>query len=344
MGERMVIDGSQGEGGGQILRTALALSLATGTPFRIERIRAGREKPGLLRQHLTAVQAAATIGGARVSGAELGSAAIEFEPGPVRGGEYRFTIGTAGSATLVLQAVLPALLTATEPTRLTIEGGTHNPGAPPFEFLDATFVPVLRRMGARIVTCFHRHGFFPAGGGQFTIEIDPSPRLSGIDLDARGDVAIEVRACIASLPKSIANRELDVVSHRLGIGRRSCRLEAIEGSAGPGNVLIVTLRAPEIVEVVTGFGVKGVSAETVAHRVCDEVERYLSAGVPVGAHLADQLLVPMALAGAGSFRTLALTPHTTTNIDVIDKFFPACITREADAAGAWRVRVDSRQK
>src|SRR5688572_7099138 len=160
------IDGSVGEGGGQILRTALSLSLATGTPFQIENIRAGRKNAGLLRQHLTAVLAAAEIGSAETAGASLGSTALTFTPKSVRGGEFRFAVGTAGSATLVFQTILPALLLAGTPSRVEIEGGTHNMAAPPFDFLKRTFLPVLRRMGANISLELKRYGFYPAGGGR----------------------------------------------------------------------------------------------------------------------------------------------------------------------------------
>ncbi len=137
------IDGSFGEGGGQILRTALSLSLVTGRPIQIDNIRAGRERPGLLRQHLTAVLAAAEIGQAQVEGAVLGSTSIGFVPGPVKAGEYRFAVGSAGSGTLVFQTVLPALMLATGPSRLVIEGGTHNDAAPPFPFLERAFLPLV---------------------------------------------------------------------------------------------------------------------------------------------------------------------------------------------------------
>src|SRR2546428_9297761 len=159
----ITIDGSFGEGGGQILRTALSLSLATGTPFRIENIRAGRKKAGLLRQHLTAVLAAAEIGAAEIEGATLGSTMLTFTPKSVRAGEYRFAVGTAGSGTLVFQTILPALLRASAATRVTIEGGTHNSAAPPFDFLDRTFLPLIRKMGATVSLKLERYGFYPAG-------------------------------------------------------------------------------------------------------------------------------------------------------------------------------------
>jgi RNA 3'-terminal phosphate cyclase (ATP) len=332
MTEWIAIDGSLGEGGGQILRTALALSLVTGRPFRIEGIRAGRKKPGLLRQHLTAVRAAADVSRAQVSGADLGSRALSFEPAHVRGGEYRLAVGTAGSATLVLQAVLPALLIARESSRLTLEGGTHNPSAPPFDFLAKTFLPILRRMGASVEVRLETYGFYPAGGGRFVTTIEPCVKLGRLSLLDRGETRVHARAIVASLPETIAKRELSIVRERLGLERAFCRPETVDASVGPGNVLMIEIDCDSVSEVVTGFGVKGVSAETVASQACDEVQAYLSAGVPVGIHLADQLLVPMALAGGGTFRSLKPTAHTVTNADVIRRFLdvPVAIEHERD--------------
>ena len=182
----ITIDGSRGEGGGQVLRTSLALSLATGAPFRIEGIRAQRPKPGLLRQHLTAVQAAAAVGRARVEGAVAGASALTFSPDGVHAGEYAFSIGTAGSATLVLQTILPPLLVAGGRSVVTLEGGTHNPWAPPFDYLERVFLPVVNRLGPRVAVTLERHGFYPAGGGRFTITIEPAPRLARLDLCDRG--------------------------------------------------------------------------------------------------------------------------------------------------------------
>jgi len=341
--QRVDIDGSQGEGGGQILRTALALSLVTGRPFRIDRIRARRPKPGLLRQHLTAVNAACAISGAHVTGAELSSATLEFTPSRVRGGEYRLAVGTAGSATLVLQAVLPALLTADAPSRLTLEGGTHNPFAPPFDFLAKTFAPLVRRMGAAVDLSLDAHGFYPAGGGRFMVTIEPCRALAPITLHTRGDVSLRARGLVASLPNKIAKRELGVVRQRLGVEREQCAIETIENSVGPGNILLIEIASADVTEVVTGFGMKGVTSEEVASKACDEADAYLAANVPVGSHLADQLLIPSALAGGGSFRTLAPSSHTTTNADVIARFLdvPIVIEPEGNGSQGFRVAVGS---
>jgi RNA 3'-terminal phosphate cyclase (ATP) len=344
MADWITIDGSEGEGGGQILRTAIALSLVTGRPFRIERIRAGRKKPGLLRQHLTAVQAAIEMSGARASGAELGSHTMSFEPSHVRGGAYRLAVGTAGSATLVLQAVLPALLMARESSRLTLEGGTHNPCAPPFDFLAKTFLPILRRMGASVDVNLETYGFYPAGGGRFMVAIEPCPKLGRLSILERGETSVHARALVASLGENIAKRELSVVRARLGIERALCRIETVDASVGPGNVLMITIEDQFVSEVVTGFGVKGVSAEKVAEDACDEAQAYLTAAVPVGLHLADQLLIPMALAGGGTFRTLKPTAHTMTNADVIRRFLDVTVAVEHEGKNVYRVNVGSASK
>src|SRR5258708_36076109 len=192
------IDGSFGEGGGQILRTSLGLSLATGKAFRIDKVRAGRERPGLLRQHLTAVLAAAEVGGAEVQGATLGSTELTFSPGPTRAGEYRFSVGTAGSWTLVFQTVLPALRLASETIPIVIEGGTHNNAAPPFDFLARSFLPLLERMGPKVRLQFERYGFYPAGGRRFCAQIQPAKALKGLHIRERGEIvsrqSIGVRA------------------------------------------------------------------------------------------------------------------------------------------------------
>jgi RNA 3'-terminal phosphate cyclase (ATP) len=235
--------------------------------------------------------------------------------------------------------VLPALLTAREPSRLTLEGGTHNPNAPPFDFLAKTFVPLLRKMGASIDIALQAHGFYPAGGGRFTVTVEPSSRLEALSLLDRGQPRVHARALVASLPETIAKRELTVVRERLELDRALCRVESIETSVGPGNVLMIVAETDSVVEVVTGFGVKGVSAEKVASDACDEAMAYLSAGVPVGIHLADQLLIPMALAGAGTFRTLKPTAHTLTNADVIRRFLDVSIAVDHEGGDVHRITI-----
>jgi RNA 3'-terminal phosphate cyclase (ATP) len=336
----ILIDGSFGEGGGQILRTALGLSLFTGQPFRIEKIRAGRKHPGLLRQHLTAVKAAAKIGQADVTGANIGSTQLTFTPGRVAPGSYQFAVGTAGSATLVLQSVLPALLISDDQgqsTHLTLEGGTHNPFAPPFDFLAKAFLPLLDRMGARVDAKLERYGFYPAGGGRFVIAITPSKRLEPIELDERGKILDRrAMALVAHLPRSIAERELGVVHKKLSWPQEWLKVESTTNSPGPGNIVMLEIESEKVTEVFTGFGERGVAAEAVADQAVVAARRYLASDVAVGEHLADQLLLPMALARGGSFTTVPPTRHTTTNIEIIRKFLDIEIRAEQMTNRSWK--------
>jgi RNA 3'-terminal phosphate cyclase (ATP) len=337
----LTIDGSRGEGGGQILRSSLALSLVTGTPFRIERIRAGRKKPGLMRQHLTAVQAAAQIGRAEVAGAAIGSLELTFHPRGIAPGDYHFDVGTAGSTTLVLQAVLPALLTAPGPSRLILEGGTHNPFAPSFDFLQKAFLPILARMGPEFRAEIDRPGFYPVGGGRFSISIRPTEKLEPIDLPERGSLRRQTaRAVVARLPRHIAERELGVIRGKLGLEESCLAVEEVPEARGPGNVVSVEVQSEHLTEVFTGFGERGVKAETVAAKVAEEAREYLAADVPVGRHLADQLLLPFALAGSGSFKTLELTPHSLTNIEVIKHFCAVEVQVTQCGEQAWLVSLE----
>lgn len=336
------VDGSMGEGGGQVLRTALGLSLVTGQPFVIDRIRAGREKPGLARQHLTAVLAAAEIGAANVDGAVLGSQRVRFQPTAIHTGSHRFAIGTAGSTTLVLQTVLPALLEAREPTTLQLSGGTHNPLAPSFDFLARVFAPVLRAMGVGLELRLGRHGFAPAGGGTLQATITPA-RLQPIELFARRTAGPRLaRALVAQLHESIAERQLRVVQQRLGFEPEQLRIEAVE-AAGPGNVLLIEFPGDPVGELIAAHGERRLTAEQVADRACDEAAAFLHNGAPVGEHLADQLLIPLALAGGGAFRTLPPSRHARTNAEVIERFLPVRFTMREDVHPAqWIIAVEPR--
>lgn len=336
----IAIDGSMGEGGGQVLRTALALSAITGMPFRITGIRANREKPGLRRQHLTAVNAAAEVCGGSVDGAAVGSRELAFRPGKVAAGDYAFDIGSAGSTTLVLQTVLPPLLRAAEPSTLVLEGGTHNPGGPPADFLERAFLPLINRMGPRVQLAVERPGFAPNGGGRLIVTIEPAPKLTPIELMERGAVRrCHARAVVAGLPTSIAERELKVVAQRTGWHAGELSVEQLPDAYGPGNVLMLEVESEHVTEVFSAVGRLGVRAERLAETAADEATRYLTAGVPVGDCLADQLLLPLALADGGSYRTLALTRHSETNIAVIGLFLDVPIRTEHVGDDVMHVRV-----
>lgn len=342
MSDLITIDGSQGEGGGQILRSSLSLSMLTGRSFRIEKIRANRAKPGLMRQHLTAVNAAAEVCGATVDGAAIGSGELSFAPGKVKAGDYTFSIGSAGSTTLVLQAVLPPLLAADGPSTLTLEGGTHNIHAPPLDFLEKAFLPIVSRMGPRVVVALERAGFYPAGGGRFFAMIEPAPRLSPIDLRPRGDIKRRLcKAVVAGLPGDIAVRELALVKRLLGWADENLQVRQLPDDQGPGNIVTLEIESEHVTEVFTGFGQRGVRAEAVADDAIQQARKYLAAGVPVGEHLADQVILPFAMAGAGSFVTQHPTRHTLTNIEVVKQFLGITVAAEQAGPDRWTVHFDA---
>jgi RNA 3'-terminal phosphate cyclase (ATP) len=337
----LTIDGSIGEGGGQILRTALSLALCSRRPIRLVNIRARRPKAGLRPQHLAAVRAAAAVAGATVEGAAIGSETLTFVPNAVRAGDYRFVIGTAGSASLVLQTVLPALLTADGVSNLTIEGGTHNSLAPTFDCLAHAYLPLVARMGPRVTLELARPGFEPAGGGCVRARIEPVPRLEPLRLESRGAIRnVRAEILLARLPEHVAAREAQTLAAELGLERSAIAIRTVTDSAGPGNVVTVLVEAEHVTEAFVGFGRRGIPAERVARAVAEEARRYLAADVPVGLHLADQLLLPLALAGAGSFVTLPPSAHTLTNGRVIEQALPLrVICAPAGAPERWRIEV-----
>jgi RNA 3'-terminal phosphate cyclase (ATP) len=369
--ESVEIDGAHGEGGGQILRTSLALSMITGRPLRMRQIRAGRAKPGLRRQHLACVQAAARLCSAYVTGDRVGSQELTFEPGPIAGGpdaagpppragpEERLAedrargeidlvvdIGTAGSTSLVVQTILVPAIAAGIALTARVLGGTHNPMAPPFDFLERVFVPHLRAMGADVTITLDRHGFAVGGGapgkvdwhddetpnrGQLTVTVGAGGALRPIELLTAGAItARRATAILARLPTHIGERELGVVRERLGFTAEDCRVLEIAGAGGPANLLLIEVEREGGRELVTRFGERGLRAEVVADRACAELDAFLRADVPVGEHLADQLLLPLAIAGGGRFRCAPLSSHAVTNIATIRRFLDVPIRVDPD--------------
>lgn len=324
------IDGSQGEGGGQMVRSSLALSMLTGRPFLLDNIRARRKNPGLQRQHLTAVRAAGQICSAGMIGASLHSSRLQFAPGPVQAGSYRFDIGTAGSASLVLQTVLLPLMLAEGHAELTLVGGTHNPLAPPYEFFALAYLPLLHRLGLHASVDLVRRGFFPAGGGELRVAISPATKLHDFSLLERGaPIRQEARAIVAKLPDTIAQRELDTLQGKLGWKKETLKVEEDRTSRGPGNVVLVVLEYEQVTEVIVSFGARGKRAEQVAEDAADEARDYLASTAPVGPHLADQLLLPLGIAASrgrtGRFRTMPLTQHSLTHVDILQRFLDIVI-------------------
>jgi len=322
------IDGSAGEGGGQILRTSLTLSCITGKGLHIENIRAARRNPGLAKQHLSCVHAASQICNGRCTGAAIGSMTLDFQPGSVRGGDYYFDIGSAGSATLVIQTILPALFLADKPSTITVTGGTHNPLAPPFDFLCETFLPAIAMAGFRGSCRLIKHGFYPAGGGKITFDVQPWEKQADriIDLCRTGErFEIHARIYIAGLPEHIAQRQEKLL---LQSGLNIQRVERIEvaDSEGPGNCVMLRLSGDGRATVFTAFGMKGKPSQQVIREAVNMAKDFLASGAAVDKFLADQLLIYMALSKGGCFTTNQLSSHLLTNMEVIKKFLPVDFT------------------
>ena len=240
-------------GGGQMLRTALSLSIITGQPFRMTRIRGSRGKPGLMRQHLTCVKAACEISAGTADGADIGATELTFRPGRIQAGDYQFAIGTAGSTGLLFQTLLPALLHAAGPSTLRLEGGTHNPLAPPFEFLDRVFLPALRRMGAVATLTLEQTGFAPAGGGAITAAIAPCTAFSPCDFRERGELqSLNIRVPIRNLSKLIGTRMLEAAVAKLPTP--DAAVETREPGPGRGVCCLVEAVFEQATELTSSFG------------------------------------------------------------------------------------------
>ncbi|TDU81440.1 RNA 3'-terminal phosphate cyclase (ATP) [Prosthecobacter fusiformis] len=327
-------------GGGQLLRSALSLSMVTGQPFRMTNIRGKRPKPGLMRQHLTCVKAAAEVCDAAVDGAELGSVELVFAPARVRAGDYAFSIGSGGSTTLVFQTLLPALLMTDGPSTLRIEGGTHNPMAPPFEFIAQCFLPQLHGLGVKVSVALEKHGFMQAGGGVLTAVVSPIKKLQKLKLLERGELLENFgRVIHAHLHREIAEREIATASALLEWPQDRMELRYANDSTGPGNALLLGVRFANVCEISTGIAQVGKSSESVATGAAKGLRSYLASSAPVGVHLADQLLLPMALAGGGKFATLSISNHSRTNMALIEKFLPVRFEVEEADAGVKCVTV-----
>jgi RNA 3'-terminal phosphate cyclase (ATP) len=314
------LDGSYGEGGGQILRTALALATVTQVPVRIERIRAGRPKAGLRPQHLTAVQALARICQAEVAGAHLGSQALTFSPGAPLAGHYLVDVaektGSAGAVSLIAQALLAALLMAGAPSIVILKGGTHVPWSPPIHYLSSVFLPALASLGARVELILDRWGWYPKGGGEVRLKITPTRTLTGIKWRIPAEpVAFRALSAASKLPEHVARRQAARLADRLGT---VFPIEIVPAS-GLDSGSFVFLWGPR-----AGFsalGARGKPAEQVADEVAEAYLGFRHSHAALDPHLADQILPYLALAkGQSTFTTAAITSHLMTNVWVIEQF------------------------
>lgn len=336
-----VVDGSYGEGGGQIFRTSLTLAMYLGEPVRIKNIRAGRKKPGLLRQHLACLNAAKEISGAEVEGDYLGSQDVTFMPGCINGGSYEFAVGSAGSTTLIFQTVLLPLLAASETSTLTLSGGTHNGMAPSYEFLTKSFLPIMRSMGGDIQTQLERYGFYPAGGGLWQAVIRPNTRLKHLSLRYE-DEGRSVKAVAMSnkIPRHVAQRELNQVALMCKLKEEDLEIRNVN-AVGPGNMVSVQLDRGGFVNVFDAFGQKSVSAEKVADKSIRMLQLFEQAKVAVDEHLADQLILPLICGKGGEFTTTDPSQHLLTNIAVAEKFVGNRIELSKIDEKVWRVEVSA---
>jgi len=322
--ETIFIDGSMGEGGGQILRTSLALSCITGKRLHIENIRSARRNPGLAKQHLSCVRAACQICNGKSHGAAKGSKVLDFQASPVHSGDFRFDIGSAGSTSLVTQTLLPALFLADKPSTITVTGGTHNPLAPPFDFLSETFLPAIKTAGFQGDCKLLRHGFFPAGGGKITLRLQPWQKQSNqtINLcDSGQEFRINARIYSAKLPTHIAHRQQKLLLQS-GLNIQNIEYAEVRDSQGPGNAVCILLCCNKRTTVFTAFGMRGKPSEQVISEVVNLARHFIDSGAAVDHFLADQLLLYMAIANGGCFTIDRISAHTKTNMEVIKKFLP----------------------
>lgn len=342
----LVIDGSYGEGGGQILRTSLALAALLNRPVEMINIRRGRKKPGLQPQHLTAVQALAAITKAHVTGADLGSERLTFKPRELVGGQYEFDVAavkaSAGSVGLIFHAVAPALFCAKEASQLILKGGTHVPWSPPTTYLQSVFLPMVEKLGlcARIETL--RWGWYPIGGGIASATIYPCDDVAPVILTERGELKhLECLSVVSNLPRSIAERQQQQVIRRLESKKLSAECEIIEApSAGKGTCVFLLARYEHAVAGFSSLGARGKPAEQVANEAVDEFLAHHESGMVVDKHLADQLLIYLALArGSSEFTTSEITQHLLTHIWVIEQFLPVSCEVKGACGQSGRVTL-----
>jgi RNA 3'-phosphate cyclase len=335
------IDGSYGEGGGQLLRTACALSAITGAPVRLHNIRARRAPPGLAPQHLTAVKAVAALCDAQVEGLEVRSEELIFRPRKLRGGEFRFDVGTAGSVTLVLQALLPVALVCGAPVRIHLTGGTDVRGAPPLDYLRFVLLPLLAQMGADVQLTLRRRGYYPRGGGELEVVVQPR-RLQPLRIEAPGAVQeIHGIAHVGNLPAHIVTRMQQTAARRLAdiapveiephiLGR--------DQAIGQGGAIVLWARTAHALLGGSEVAQRGIPAERIAETAVQALREDLLAGATLDIHASDQILIYAALAqGPSSFLARTLSSHAQTALWLLPQFFSLRVNTRA--AGAC-TRVD----
>jgi RNA 3'-terminal phosphate cyclase (ATP) len=326
----LMIDGSQGEGGGQVLRTSLSLAALTGRPFTLTNIRANRKQPGLRPQHLTAVRAVATVCGAVLRGDAINSQTLVFQPQvPPQGSTYRFDVadaaqgGSAGAVTLVWQALIWPLLFAQSKSHVTLHGGTHVPFSPPFHYLSQVVLPLLRQFGVEATLELNAWGWYPAGGGAMTAVIQPTTRLQAPTITAPDTNAVSGIAAVTNLPAHIPQRMANRAHNLLVEAGFVPHIQPVrERGRGPGAGIVLWLPNGGF----TGLGRKGVPADQVAETAVAQLLTFARSRTMVDEHLADQLMIPAALAhGTTRYTTHRLTRHALTNADLLRQWLGVSI-------------------
>jgi RNA 3'-terminal phosphate cyclase (ATP) len=342
------VDGSFREGGGQILRTALSLSCLLQKPFRIYDIRKGRKKPGLMPQHLTCVRAAKLISNAHVTGDTIGSAELLFSPGEVQGGVYLFDIGTAGSTSLVLQTIIPAVIfSKTDRTTITLSGGTHVPFSPSYHYLRYVFAPMLRAMGIDITLSIVSYGFYPKGGGKVVAVIYPAKKIRPLRVTERGNLLrLTGVSGVGNLPLPIAERQKDALLRKFNsvMKSRMCTVDVELLNAltpGQGTFLFLYSEFAKSLAGFTSLGARGKKAEAVGQEAAEEFLEYYSTGAALDPHLSDQIVLYLAMCREQSaFSTSCITEHLLTNLWVIGLFHEYTYSVEGEIGKSGIVRIN----
>ena len=340
----VTIDGSYGEGGGQILRTSLTLSALTGKPLRIFNIRAKRRNPGLRPQHLMSARAVSQVCGGTLEGAEVGSQTLVFHPGGIRGGDFTLDIGSAGSTGMVFQTILPVLIFADKPSTVIIKGGTHTSWSPPIHYIRDVFLPEVGRMGVTAHITLERWGFYPRGGGMIKARIEPlKGTIRPVDLRERGrPLSVEILSTVANLPRSIGERQLRRAMERLGAAgiRAEGRVEEVV-AASRGTFLFILASFEKVRAGFSSLGERGKPAERVADEAVDDLLSYLASGAALDPHLSDQISLYAALGdGVSTFTTSRITGHLLTNLWVIERFLPLSLSVSGREGERGEVKVE----
>jgi RNA 3'-terminal phosphate cyclase (ATP) len=336
------IDGSFGEGGGQILRTSLSLSCITSRPLRIFNIRKGRKKPGLMPQHITCVNAISEISNAEVSGNEIGSTELLFVPKKINPGDYIFDIKTAGSSSLVLQTLLPPLIFAESPSQITIKGGTHVPFSPPYHYITEVFIPMLKRLGIKMEYSINKYGFYPKGGGEVSFKIFPVKKIKGLNLISRGELlSIRGYSGVSRLPIHIAERQRDSLLQK--IYPFSAKVEILNvSSLGEGTFVFLKAEYENTLAGFSSLGKSGKPAEDVGKEAVEQFINFHNTQACLDSHLSDQIVIYLSLCGEDtSFTTSRITQHLMTNLWVIEKFLRINYHIEGDLNSKGEVNLIS---